>query len=166
MCCDQTVYKLKINKLRWIFTVWYTLFPSDSFFFTSFALFAFLKLQRYSYQRSCHTQEPNYQKLNRKCMDRNWTLAFCDFFLSLCNEVNNKFWQNSMNVQMEIKGWMGERENQKTKQEKKTAKKKVISFLDNSSCINILRCGQIYRRLLCTSFVNGVPFFSTVFFCS
>lgn len=68
-----------------------------------------------------------------------------------------------MNVQMEIKGWMGERENQKTKQEKKAAKKKVISFLDNSSCINILRCGQIYRRLLCTSFVNGVPFFSTVF---
>lgn len=121
------------------------------------------QLQRYSYQRSCHMQEPNYQKLNRKCMDRNWTLAFCDFLLSLCNEVNNKFWQNSMNVQMEIKGWMGERENQKTKQEKKAAKKKVISFLDNSSCINILRCGQIYRRLLCTSFVNGVPFFSTVF---
>lgn len=124
MCCDQTVYKLKINKLRWIFTVWYTLFPSDSFFFaffTFFALFAFFKLQRYSYQRSCHTQEPNYQKLNRKCMDRNWTLAFCDFFLSLCNEVNNKFGKTQWMFKWRLKaGWVKE----KTETGKKDCKEK------------------------------------------
>lgn len=114
-----------------------------------------------------------------KCIARNWTLTFCHF--SFVHSTENKHFvriENSMAENMRTR-WTRDddtraRKKQKhrernsftytfthrwhtwTKQEKKR-RKKVISFLDSSSCINIVCCVVKCRLdFLASSFFDGI----------